>query len=120
MTDSPKPITPEFVRGWQAAATHLCGKSNHHSTPAYMSDWLDYSTDVLSNEEPDVDPLAAAKERLGAWLVEDHRRRFRMSLEGEQLRCRLSDNHGIVSFATRSTEAEAINAALDAAERGDH
>lgn len=116
MTDSPKPITPEFVRGYKQAACYAALRGDGDVAK------------VILEATPLVDDLAAAKERLGAWLVEDDGRRWSapevvLCEDGaERFMCMLFlDREGMRRplDGLGATPAEAINAALDAAERSE-
>ena len=119
MTDSPKPITPEFVRGVQWAIDAVASADDDDLLDEFCRQRV---ARFLRKNQPWPDPLAAAKERLGAWLVEDHFRGwgFRRTVELAEFFVWVTQSKRVVGKGEwLPTLAEAINAALDAAERGE-
>ena len=120
MTDSPKPISPEFVRGVQWAMRAAITSLN-------LTGSMKLALESIVNAA-DVDPLAAAKERLGAWLAAASDRGWCVSEHYQRngvffayLYSDISRMSGsrIVVRGRGNSELEAINAALDAAERSE-
>ena len=129
MTDSPKPITPEFVRGARWAATLLANilDDPRRSPSSRFRTGVEWAHYRILGSMPEVSPLAAAKERLGAFLV-DHlqssssRGEIGYAPFGWSCWIRFFDTDAMAQRTVTgggATEAEAINAALDAAERSE-
>ena len=129
MNDHPKPITPEFVRGVQWTIDTLTSLSDAEHTHPATSNALDLAVERLSERIPVVDPLAAAKERLGAWLAAETCRSWNKSLTrtgDSPWRTCVSVNsydplkpHGTGYGKDSDDWVGAINAALDSAERSE-
>jgi hypothetical protein len=124
-----KPVTPEFLRGWLAAlvsVTRLQVPLMRIALPTNFQRGvlrgLEMAQSALEEEEPAADELAAAKERLGAWLVGDSTRTWaRRESVGDRRPFRIWLYQGGVMGKSDwcATEAAATIAALDAAEKGE-
>lgn len=132
MTDQPKPITPEFVRGFHAARGELLEASKGPEVGTLSSAAYSAAYDYLTEKSwrMSASPLATAKERLGAFLVE----RTEETCESPCVQMfhnidgswslhitwrRPWPQLNVTCYGKGADRAEAINAALDAAERSE-